>query len=166
MVARQAGGARQIAAERVDRDRIGAVQAAHEIGDGVLGVHEAAVHEIAGVEEDEDVGADERVRAVHARAARPSWLRAAGAWCRRRATCQRRLGAFGEGGDLLQNAVFVDAEIAGLEPVDVVILAIGHLEAEHHHVDLDPEDRALAVLGAQQAPRRRSFQEILVARSS
>ena len=34
------GGAREVPAERVDRDGIGAVQAAHEIGDGVLGVHE------------------------------------------------------------------------------------------------------------------------------
>ena len=62
----QRGGARQIAAEGVDRDRIGAVQAAHEIGDGVLRVHEALVHEVAGVEEHEDVGADEGVGAFHA----------------------------------------------------------------------------------------------------
>ena len=35
---------------------------------------------------------------------------------------QRRLGAFGEGGDLLQNAVLEDAEIGGLQAVDVVAL--------------------------------------------
>ena len=59
----QRRGARQIAAEGVDRHRIGAIQAAHEIGDGVLGVHEAAIHEVAGIEQHEHVGADERVGA-------------------------------------------------------------------------------------------------------
>ena len=67
VIVRQDGGAREIAAEGVDRHRIGAIQAAHEIGDRVLGVHEALVHEVAGVEEHEDVGADERVGPLHAR---------------------------------------------------------------------------------------------------
>ena len=66
MIVGQRGGARQIAAEGVDRDGIGAIQPAHEIGDGILGVHEAPVHEIAGIEEDEDVGADEGIGAFHA----------------------------------------------------------------------------------------------------
>ena len=54
-------GARQVAAEGVDGHRIGAVEAAHEIGDGVFGVNEAAIHEVAGVEQHKDVGADEGV---------------------------------------------------------------------------------------------------------
>ena len=83
-VARQRGGARQIAAEGVDRHRIGAIQAADEIGDGVRGVDEAAVHVVAGVEQHEHVGADEGVRAAPCPAAPPCWLPAAGAWCRRR----------------------------------------------------------------------------------
>ena len=142
-------GAREIAAEGVDRHRIGAVQPAHEIGDGVLGVDEAAVHEVAGVEEDEDVGADEGVGPVHAR---QGILLGLDQGMRRAVFRHRkgRVGALGEGGDLLQNAVLVDPEIGRLQTVDVVVLAVGHLKAQHHHVDLDPEDGPLAVLGAQQ----------------
>ena len=111
MIARETGGARQIAAERVHRDRIGAVQAAHEIGDRILGIHEAAIHEVAGVEEDEDVGAGERVRPVHAgqRVLLGFEQRMRRAVVRH---LDRRLGAFREGRDLLQNAVLVDAEVA------------------------------------------------------
>ena len=165
VIAGQRGGARQIAAEGVDRDRIGAVQAAHEIGDGVLRVHEALVHEVAGVEEHEDVGADEGVGPFHAgqRVLVGFQQRAGGAVLGHR---QRRLGAFGEGGDLLQDAVFEDAEIGGLQAVDVVALVVGHLKAEHHHVDLDPEDGALCHPGRGPRRRPRSFQEILVAKSS
>ena len=77
------------------------------------------------------------------------------------------LGAFGEGGDLLQDAVLVDPEIAGLQAVDVVVLVVGHLEAEHHHVDLDPEDGRWSVLGAQHGRRAAGHsEEILVAKSS
>ena len=34
-------------------------------------------------------------------------------------------------------------EIAGFQPVDVVALAIGDRETQHHHVYLDPEGRPL-----------------------
>ena len=62
LVAAQVRGARKIAAEGVDRHRIRLIQSANEIGDRVFGVDEAAVHEVAGVEENEDVGADEGIR--------------------------------------------------------------------------------------------------------
>ena len=158
MIVRQRGGAAQVAAEGVDRHRIGAVQAANEIRDGVFGVDEAFVHEVAGVEEDEYVGADESVGALHAgqRVLRGVEQRAGGTVLVHR---QGRFGPFGERGDLLQNAVLVDAEISGLESVDVVILVVGHLEAQHHHVHLDAEDGALPVLGAEHRSGRAHAKE-------
>src|ERR1700685_2306513 len=56
-------GPRKIAAESVDRHRIGFVQAAHEIGDSVGSGNKSAVHIVAGLEKHEHVGADERVGA-------------------------------------------------------------------------------------------------------
>ena len=145
MIARQRGGARQVAAEGVDRDGIGAVQPAHEIGDGLLRVHEATVHEIAGIEEDEHVGADEGIGPFHARQGVPVGFqeRAGGAVLGDR---QRRLGALAEGGDPLWNAVLENTEIGGLQSVDIVTLVIGHLKTEHHHIDLDTEDGALPAI--------------------
>jgi hypothetical protein len=61
-------------------------------------------------------------------------------------TARGGFGAFGEGGDLLENAILEDAEVGGLEAVHIVAFAIGHLKAEHHHIDLDTEDGALSVL--------------------
>ena len=69
-------------------------------------------------------------------------------------TASGRLGAFGEGGDLLQDAVFEDPEIGGLQAVHVVTFVIGHLKTEHHHVDLDTEDGALSVLRAKHGAGR------------
>ena len=67
------------------------------------------------------------------------------------------LGALRERGDPLQDAVLVDAEVGRLETVDVVVLAVRHLEAEHHHIDFDPEGGPLDILGAQQRWRRRRY---------
>ena len=135
--------AREIPAEGVDGDRVGPVQAAHEIGDGVGGVDEAAVHVVAGVEEDEDVGADKGVSAALQRGGLAdvtlAHQRPRGAVI---GDLEGRLVALGEGRDLLRDAVLEDAEVLGLEPVDVAALVVGDGEAEHHHVDLDAEDRA------------------------
>ena len=51
------GGAGEIAAVGVEGDLVGVGHGADKIGDGILGEDEAAVHVVAGVEEDEDVGA-------------------------------------------------------------------------------------------------------------
>ena len=67
--------------------------------------------------------------------------------------------AFRERGDLLQDAVFEDPEIGRLQTVDVVALVVGHLEAQHHHVDLDAEDGPLSILGAQHGRRAGSHSE-------
>ena len=79
---------REVAAEGVDRHRIGAVQAAHEVGDRIRGVDEAAVHVVAGVEQDEHVGADQRVRRPLRARARPAASSVGARWaaCRRRAS--------------------------------------------------------------------------------
>ena len=154
MIAGQSRGPRQVAAEGVNGHRIGAVQPAHEIGDGVFGVHEAAIHEVAGIEEHEHVGAHERVRPLHARQRVFVAVqnRLGGAV---HGDGQRRVGAFREGGKLLRDTVLVDVEIAWLEAVDVVVLAVGHLKAQHHHVHFHPEQRPLRVLRPCQHPRSR-----------
>ena len=134
-------GAGQVAAERVDGDRIGAVEAAHEIGDGVFGVHEAAVHEVAGVEQDEDAGADEGVGARIKTGLAGATLFGGDERARRAVVVDGHGGAIalGEGRQFLRDAVFRYLEIRRLQTVDIVILAVGDGEAEHHHVDLDPE---------------------------
>ena len=65
-----------------------------------------------------------------------------------------RLGAFGEGVDLLRDAVFEMLEIAWLQAVDVVVMAVGDGEAEHHHVHLHAEHRALRFLRLHQRRAR------------
>ena len=144
----------QVAAEGVDGHRIGAVQPADEIGDGVGGVHEAPVHVVAGVEQHEHVGADERVRvALQARRrvfrGSLAGLASSGRVAAVREDLQGRLAALGERGDLLRDAVLEDAEIARLEPRDVPPLAVGDGEAQHHHVHFDPEHRAGPLLRAE-----------------
>ena len=64
------------------------------------------------------------------------------------ATCSGGFGAFGEGGDLLEDAVLVDLEVVRLQAVDVVPLIVGDLEAQHHHVHFDAEHGAGCILGA------------------
>ena len=153
MLARERSGARKIAAERVDRHRIGVIHAAHEIRDGVLRVHEAAVHEVAGVEQDEDVGADERVRLVHPRQRfLPGFQhRARGAVG---VDGHRRIRALRERGKLLQDSIFVDTKIGRLQAVNVVVLAVRHLKVQHHHVHFHAENGSLAVLRMQKNPAR------------
>ena len=53
-------GAIEVAAIGIEGDAVGAIEGANEIGDGVLGKHETAIHVVAGVEEDEDAGTGER----------------------------------------------------------------------------------------------------------
>jgi hypothetical protein len=48
----------------------------------------------------------------------------------------------------LSDAVLGEVEIAGFQSVDVVTLAVGDGETQHHHVDLDAEGRPL-LLGEQ-----------------
>ncbi len=55
----EGGDAGEIAAVGVERDLADAFERADEVGDGVLGEDESAIHVVAGVEEDEDVGAGE-----------------------------------------------------------------------------------------------------------
>ena len=43
-------------------------------------------------------------------------------------------------------AVFQNAEIRGLQSVDIVTLVIGHLKTEHHHIDLDTENGPLSAI--------------------
>ena len=57
-----------------------------------------------------------------------------------------RVRALGERSQLLQDSIFVDTEIRRLHAVDVMILAVGDLEVQHHHVHLHPENGALVVL--------------------
>ncbi len=147
-VVRERRGARKIAAEGVDRHGIRSVQAAHEIGDRVGSVNKSAIHVVAGIEEHEHVGADERVRADFGSRA----IRRRGRSFRRRHQRARgsvvqhlhgRLVAFSEGVDLLRDAVFGQTKIAGLQAVDVVALAIGDREAQDHHVHFDAKGRPL-----------------------
>jgi len=58
-IVRKVGSAAQVAAEGVDGYRVGLVDTANEVSDGVLGVNEAPVHEVAGIKQKEDVGADQ-----------------------------------------------------------------------------------------------------------
>ena len=144
----QGRGTRQIAAEGIDRDGVGAVQSAHEIGDGIGGVNKPAIHVVAGIEQHEDVGADEgigadlgRGRAFLRRIRR--WMRADGRVVPSSSICT--------GGLLPSPKVLifcgmpssVDPEIARLQAVDVVVLAVGDGEAQHHHVDFDAESGPL-----------------------
>ena len=59
-----------------------------------------------------------------------------------------RLVSLSERINFLSDAVFAEAEIAGFESVDVVTLAVGDGETQHHHVDLHAEGRPL-LLGEQ-----------------
>ena len=54
----------EIAAVGVEGDFADAFEGADEVGDGVLGEDESAVHVVAGVEEDEDVGSGKLADAV------------------------------------------------------------------------------------------------------
>ncbi len=148
-------GAVQVAAERVDRHGIGAVQAAHEVRDGVGGIDEAAVHVVAGIEQHEDVGA--RV-GIDARFGVPGGVRPGGFVGGQQGPgravlhhLQGGLAAFGEGGHLLRDAVLEDAKVARLEPVNVTALAVGDGEAQHHHVHLHAEHGSRLLLGEKKA---------------
>src|ERR1035438_6930716 len=112
----------KIAAERIDRHGIRPVQTADKIGDGVFGVHETAVHEVARVEEYEHVGADEGVGILQSgQRIRPSQQRHHGAPRRHRQGLPRALR---KSRDRLRDPVFRDADIGGLQSVDVMILAV------------------------------------------
>src|SRR5437764_3392050 len=114
------GQPRQIAAESVYGNGIGAIQTADEIRNGIRGVDEPAIHVVAGIEEHEYVGADEGVRAQigYITLVRPNAV-AAGDWTvrqeRARGTVVQQLHgwfvAFAEGVDLLRNAILENAEI-------------------------------------------------------
>ena len=58
---RERRGARKIAAECVHRHRIRLVQTTDKIRDRIGSIHESAIHIVAGIEEHEHIGADERV---------------------------------------------------------------------------------------------------------
>jgi hypothetical protein len=133
--------------ERIDRNRIGSIEAANEVGDGVGRVDKAAVHVIAGIKEDEDVGADKGVGAGIRRVGGIFGARgdkgAAGAIVE---DLDRRPVALAKGIDLLGDTILGYAEIFRLEARDVAPLTVGDGEAEHHHVDLDLENGALLFL--------------------
>ena len=61
-IAIQRHGAIQVAAVRVNGDRIGAIQASNEIRNGIGGVHETPIHVVAGIEQNEHIGARHGVR--------------------------------------------------------------------------------------------------------
>src|SRR5262249_46118218 len=92
---------------------------------------------IAGIEKDENVGADKSVGTLHAGQVLASLQQRVGGTIF--SNRQRRLGAFGKSRNPLQDSIFIDAKIRVLQPIDVVILAVLHLEAEHHHVHLHLE---------------------------
>ena len=60
----ESGDSGEIAAIGVEGDFADAFEGADEVGDGVLGEDESAVHVVAGVEEDEDVGTGEALAVV------------------------------------------------------------------------------------------------------
>ena len=122
----KARGAGKVAAIGVDGYGIGAVQAADEIGDGIGGVDEAPVHIIAGVEQYENVGADEGVGTAlgDTFGGDRDGLSVPSA-----SDFDGGLAAFGEGDEFLLDAVFQDAEILGLEAVNVMAFVVGDLEA-------------------------------------
>jgi hypothetical protein len=130
---REVGGAGKIAAEGVDGDGVGFIEAADEIGDGVFGVDEAAVHEIAGVEKNEDVRTDESIATLltghfadlfgFGRGRQKGLHRAVGQ------DLHGGAAAFGESGELLRDAVFGDFEIGRFEAVDVFAFVVGDGEA-------------------------------------
>ena len=109
------------------------------------------------VEQHEDVGAHEGV-AVQIDAGVAGRLGGFAGHQRPRAAVLQdlhgRLGALREGGHLLQDGVFVDFEIRILQAVDIAIVAVGDGEAEHHHVYLHLEHRALRILRLEQGRAR------------
>ena len=91
---------------------------------------------IAGIEQDEDVGADKGIVAALDLASFGNWdrlQRAVGLHV------HRRFVAIGERRELLRNAVFKNPEILRLQAIDVVPFVVGDGEAQHHHVHLHPE---------------------------
>src|SRR5581483_5910027 len=104
--------------------------------------NEPAIHVVAGIKENEDIGSRDHglergsrsvCRIVHCRICRRN--RSLG----RIAYTARGLIAFSESRRLFHNAIFVNSKISGLEPGDVVstFVSNGHIELDHVYDDVD-----------------------------
>ena len=56
----------------------------------------------------------------------------------------------------MRDPVFIDAEVLRLQALDVVVLAVGYLVAQHYHVHLDAKDGPLRLRAQQQTAGRYS----------
>ena len=153
------GGPRKIAAVGVKRDLAGVIHGAHEVGDGILREDEAAVHVIAGIEEDEDVGARQRRNphtgrtdggkrlSVVSRSARDLARPGRGNRARR----SRVEVAFFKRVQLLGNLVFHDDKILRAQAGNVIAFAVGDSHVELHQVHMHAQAHA-AILGCEARP--------------
>ena len=121
----------EIAAERVHSHRIRLVEAADEVGDRVLGVHQAAIHEVARVKEHVNVGAHHlpgnAVGQLNARLGRCLSDRPRTGL----GDPPRRRVALAERGDRLLDAILRDPKVGGLEIPDVASSLVGNGDVEH-----------------------------------
>src|SRR4029077_316489 len=140
-VSGQSRGAGKVATVRIESGLVHGLKRANEIGNGILREDEAAVHIVAGVEQNENIGPGEGCIEALGRIAR--WITRL-----RRCVSRVRVGLFrdvGQGaggsvaflksGNFLGDAVFGDGEVRGAKIRDVVAPAIGHGDIQLDEVD-------------------------------
>src|SRR5207248_2261954 len=102
------------------------VQRPHKFGNGILGLGEAAVHIVAGIEENKYVGIGGRRDSVLWRLLRDRLA------LLRHVHLLLQAVAFSESGGLLRNTILKNREIRRMKPSDVVAFVVSHRHIEQY----------------------------------